>query len=94
MLIFDIIDESNSRYLISTSSDFDNEYKPEQQRESFKALIDQHPEKFAMVFESTDRRSTIYRINSAERSHDQEENAQPMLPEESVHKQGLPDSLH
>ena len=66
MLIFDIINESNSRYLISTSNDFDNEYQPEQQRESFKSLIDQHPEKFVLVFESTDRRSTIYRINSAE----------------------------
>jgi len=66
MSIFTIISESNSRYLISTSSDFENEYQPEQQRESLKTLIDQHPEKFVLVFESTDGRSTIYGINSAE----------------------------
>jgi hypothetical protein len=66
MSIFTIINQSNSRYLISTSKDFENEYQPEQQRESRKALIDQHPEKFSLVFESTDGRSAIYAINSAE----------------------------
>lgn len=66
MSIFTIINESHSRYLISTSSDFEKEDQPKQQRESFKALIDQHPERFVLVFESTDGRSTIYGINSAE----------------------------
>ena len=62
MLIFTIIDESNARYLISTSRDFDNEYQPEEQRESFKTIIEQHPEKFVLSFQSTDGRSTIYRV--------------------------------
>jgi hypothetical protein len=63
MAIFSIIDESNVRYLICTPGDFEKEGQPEQQRESFKALIDQHPKKFVLVFESRDRRSTIYRID-------------------------------
>jgi hypothetical protein len=64
MLIFDIINESNARYLISTSKDFENEYQPEQQRESMKALIADNPEEFISVFQSTDGRNSIYRINS------------------------------
>jgi len=64
MLILTIVNESNARYLICTSSDFEKEDQPEQQRESLKALIDQHPAKIVLVFESTDRRSTIYRLEN------------------------------
>jgi hypothetical protein len=60
--IFSIISESNARYLISTSKDFENEYQPEQQRESMKTLIEQHPETFVVAFQSADSRSTIYKI--------------------------------
>jgi hypothetical protein len=64
MSIFTIMNESNVRYLISTSGDFEKEDQPEQQRESLKALIDQRPKRFVLVFESTDRRSTIYRLEN------------------------------
>jgi len=66
MLIFSIISESNARYLITTSNDFENEYQPEQQRASLDKLVDQHQEKFVLVFESTDRSSRIYGINGKE----------------------------
>ena len=64
--IFTIISESNARYLVSTSRDFENEYQPEEQRQSLSRLIQQHPDKFVMVFESTNGREAIYRINVAE----------------------------
>jgi hypothetical protein len=60
--IFSIINESNAQYLISTSKDFENEYQPEQQRESMRSLIEQHPETFVVSFQSTNARGTIYRI--------------------------------
>jgi 4-amino-4-deoxy-L-arabinose transferase-like glycosyltransferase len=66
MSILTIIKESKARYLVSTSSDFDNEYQPEQQRESLKVLIEQHPGNFVLVFQSTSGHSTIYRIETGE----------------------------
>jgi len=66
MSILTIIKESKARYLVSTSSDFDNEYQPEQQRNSLKVLVEQHPRNFLLVFESTSGSSTIYRIETGE----------------------------
>jgi hypothetical protein len=62
--IFSIADENKGRYLLYTSSDFENEYQPDLQRGAFKQLIDQHTEKFIRVFESADGHSTIYRIQN------------------------------
>ena len=62
-LIFNIIDENQARYLVCTSSDFENEYQPDLRRESFRLLIAQHSKRFVPVFESADQRSIIYRIN-------------------------------
>jgi hypothetical protein len=61
-LIFDIIEESDARYLVVTASDFENNLQPELQRQSFKVLIEQHRERFVPVFGSEDGLSFIYRI--------------------------------
>lgn len=65
-LIFNIIDENQARYLVCTSSDFENEYQPDLRRESFRLLVTQHSKRFVPVFESADERSIIYRINHAD----------------------------
>jgi hypothetical protein len=64
-LIFNIIDENQARYLVCTSSDFENEYQPDLRRESFRLLLTRHSERFVPVFESADERSIIYRIDHA-----------------------------
>ena len=63
-LIYRIANEYKARYLIRTASDFENEYQTDLQRESFKALIEERPEMFVLVFESTDGLSKIYRIEN------------------------------
>ena len=65
-LIFDIIDQNQARYLVCTSSDFENEYQPDLRRESFSLLVKQHSERFVPVFESADDHSIIYRINHSD----------------------------
>ena len=65
-LIFNIIDENQARYLVCTSSDFENEYQPDLRRESFRLLITQHSKRFVPVFESADERSIIYRIDHSD----------------------------
>jgi hypothetical protein len=59
------IAEGGARYLILSPSDFDLEYRPELQRESAGMLVEQNPQRFVAVFESTDGRSAIYRIDTA-----------------------------
>jgi hypothetical protein len=61
-VIFRIIAESSPRFLVLTSTDFEQEDQTGLQRASLKALIEQNPGKFVPVFESTDGRSRIYRI--------------------------------
>jgi 4-amino-4-deoxy-L-arabinose transferase-like glycosyltransferase len=58
------IAESKGRYLILSASDFDLEYQPELQRQSARTLVEQNPQMFVAVFESTDGRSAIYRIQT------------------------------
>jgi len=60
--IFRIIQESQGRFVVVTSSDFELEDRPEQHRKTLNKLIESHPETFVLVFESPDRRSQIYRI--------------------------------
>jgi hypothetical protein len=62
--VFRIIDEAGARYLVVTATDFELEDRPEQHRKTFDKLIEQHPQSFASVFESTDGRSRIYRIET------------------------------
>jgi len=63
-LIFRIIAENNGRYLVFTSSDFENEYQPDLQRESFKAFLEENSNVFVPVFKSTDKQSVIYRLEN------------------------------
>jgi hypothetical protein len=65
--IFRIINETNARYLILTSSDFENEYQPAFLRERLKAMTQRHPETFVPVFESTNGLSSIYRLENSVR---------------------------
>ena len=65
-LIFRIITDNNGGYLVSTSSDFENEYQPNLQRASLKALVEQYPQIFVPVFKSTDERSVIYRLENVD----------------------------
>jgi 4-amino-4-deoxy-L-arabinose transferase-like glycosyltransferase len=60
--VFRIIDEASARYVVTTSSDFELEGTPEQHRKTFSKLIERHPQNFALVFESADGGSRIYRI--------------------------------
>ena len=62
---FDIVDESNGRYLVLTPSDFEEAYQPELQTESFKNMIEGHPERFAPVFRSTSGKSIVFRVGEA-----------------------------
>jgi hypothetical protein len=63
-IIFRIINESNARYLIVTSSDFEYEQQPDLKQKSFKKLVEQHPQTFVRVFDSGNG-SAIYRINTS-----------------------------
>jgi 4-amino-4-deoxy-L-arabinose transferase-like glycosyltransferase len=65
--VFRIIDEAGARYLVVTATDFELEDRPEQHRKTFDKLIEEHPRSFASVFESTDGRSRIYRIEAIAR---------------------------
>lgn len=68
-LVFDIVTQSRARYLIITASDFETDYEPELERQSFRSLIDQHTEIFTPAFEAENGRSIIYRVaNKAESS--------------------------
>ena len=60
--VFSIIDEAGARYLVLTATDFELEARPEQHRKTFDKLIEEHPRDFNLVFESTDRRTRIFRI--------------------------------
>ena len=61
--IFRIIDQNDARYLICTASDFELQEQPDLQRQSLKALLEEHPQVFVPVFESGSGQSVIYRIN-------------------------------
>jgi hypothetical protein len=60
--IFRIINESNGRYLILTSSDFEYDEQAEIIRKNLKNLLEQYPKTFVSVFKSSDGRTAIYRI--------------------------------
>ncbi|MFY9611127.1 MAG: hypothetical protein WAU45_21270 [Blastocatellia bacterium] len=59
--IFDLVEESNGKYLVLTTGDF--EFK------SFKELVESHRAVFAPVFTSANGGSTVYVINAANRPH-------------------------
>ena len=61
--VFRIIDEARARYIVVTATDFELEDRPEQHRKTFDSLIEQHPQNFVLVYESTDRRTRIFRID-------------------------------
>lgn len=61
-LIFRIINESNGRYLIFTSSDFG--YQSDSDPTGLKAVLEEYPKVFVPVFDSADSHSVIYRIDN------------------------------
>lgn len=61
-IVLRIISENNGRYLIVTLSDYE---LPDPHRKSLEALLEQHPQMFVPVFESTDGQSKIYRIDNS-----------------------------
>ena len=61
--VFQIFEESAARYVVVTPTDFELEDQPEQRRKTFDRLIEQNPRKLALVFQATDGRSRIYRID-------------------------------
>jgi 4-amino-4-deoxy-L-arabinose transferase-like glycosyltransferase len=63
-VILRIINENNARYLVLTSSDLDLNYTGLLYRGVYKELVERHQEAFVLVFESEDKRSFIYRIES------------------------------
>jgi 4-amino-4-deoxy-L-arabinose transferase-like glycosyltransferase len=65
--LFRIVEDSNARYVITTSSDFELEDQPERRRDIFNKLLAQHADRFIPVFESADARSRIYRVELAAR---------------------------
>lgn len=60
--IFSIIIEANARYLVVTATDFELEDRPEQHRQTFDKILEQHARNFTLVFRSVDGRCRIYRI--------------------------------
>jgi hypothetical protein len=66
-LFFDIVTQNRARYLIITASDFETDYEPDLQQQSFRSLVNGHPEMFTPAFQAKNGRSTVYRIaNNAE----------------------------
>jgi len=62
--IFRVLDEADARYLVVTSTDFELEDNPQQRRRIFDQLIERHPQRFALAFESTEGGSRIYRTDA------------------------------
>jgi len=65
-LIFNIADESDGKYLVLTAADFEQGYQPDLQNQSFKELIEGHRERFVPVFRSSNGKSTIFQIETAD----------------------------
>lgn len=61
-MFLNVINESNGRYLILNESDFIDLPGPYQK--SIDEFIEQRPQKFVRVFESTNRNSIIYRVEN------------------------------
>jgi hypothetical protein len=61
--IFRIIAESNGKYLVLTSTDLELESQAEAYQRAFKDVLNHHPKIFVTVFQSTDARCVIYRID-------------------------------
>jgi hypothetical protein len=59
--IFKIVDESKARYIVLTANDFGYDSDPE--RTGLRTILEEHPGTFIPVFNATDGRSTIYRID-------------------------------
>jgi len=65
-IIFQIIKESKAKYLVATSTDYEQEDQAELQREALKTLIQQNPDQFVTVFESAEGESRIYQLKNHE----------------------------
>ena len=60
--VLDIVDESNGKYLVLTPGDFYDQ--ADLQYSNFKDIIQEHAEKFLLVFTSQNGRCTIYRTQA------------------------------
>jgi hypothetical protein len=61
-IIFGIIKESGSQYLVLTSSDFEQENQPDLIRKTYETLVKNFPQTFIPQFQSADGRTAIYYI--------------------------------
>jgi hypothetical protein len=61
--IFEVIRENDARYLIMTSSDMEMESRADLYRQTYRALLNEHPEIFVPVFKSGSG-AVVYRIES------------------------------
>ena len=60
--IFQIISQSKGRYIVLTAADFG--YDSDPGRTGLRSLLEEHSARFIPVFNATDGRSTIYRIDN------------------------------
>lgn len=61
-LIFDIVAQSNGKYLVLSARDFDQVYQPELEAASFKSMIEGHRERFEPIIRSSDGSSEVFQI--------------------------------
>ena len=63
-IIFKLVDESNGRYMILTSTDLELEDQPVLHRKILRKVIERYPQRFVPVFQSSDEWSRIYQIEN------------------------------
>lgn len=61
--LLQIAEENRGRYLVLTQSDFGLEYQPDLHQQGVKAFLEQNPQRFVPLFESSNGHSIIYRID-------------------------------
>jgi 4-amino-4-deoxy-L-arabinose transferase-like glycosyltransferase len=61
-LVFRTLRQDKGRYLVVTSTDFESEDQTGQYQRILRSIIDSHPDKFTPVFNSSDGRSKIFRV--------------------------------
>ena len=63
-ILFRLIRENRARYLVRRSGDFDQDAQPEAQRDSLAAILNEYPENFLPVFQTSSGRGVVYRISA------------------------------
>jgi hypothetical protein len=63
-ILFRLIRENRARFLVRRSGDFDQDARPEAQRNSLAAILNEYPENFVPVFQTSSGRGVVYRISA------------------------------